>query len=71
MPYVCCPTCGLHTFTAAYWSSVDHCGRCDAELPRPARPAPDRPEDVEDAVRERLYGGPRMAVDTVERRRSR
>lgn len=37
MPYLRCPRCGLYTYTAAYWSSVEYCGRCHAELPRPSR----------------------------------
>ena len=37
MPYLRCPRCGLSTFSAAYWVSVDRCGGCDAELPRPRR----------------------------------
>lgn len=35
MPYLRCPHCQLRTFSAARWSTVDHCGRCGAELPRP------------------------------------
>ena len=62
MPYVRCPRCGLHTFSAARWSGVEHCGRCDAELPRPAR-AEANAMDIEHAVRERLYGRPRRGVD--------
>lgn len=37
MAYVTCSKCGLNAFTVAYWSSVDHCGRCGAELPHPRR----------------------------------
>jgi uncharacterized protein (DUF983 family) len=37
MAYVQCTRCGLTAFTVAYWSSTDYCGRCGAELPRPAR----------------------------------
>jgi hypothetical protein len=43
MPYVSCARCGLIAFSAAFWSSVDRCARCDAVLPRTARltrPAP-------------------------------
>jgi len=34
MPYVDCLRCGRNVFTAAYWSSVEYCPHCDAELPR-------------------------------------
>jgi hypothetical protein len=40
MPYVRCPRCGLHSFSAARWSDIDHCGRCAAELPRSPRGEP-------------------------------
>jgi rRNA maturation protein Nop10 len=40
MPYVRCPRCALLTFSAARWSNVDHCGRCDEQLPHPARGEP-------------------------------
>jgi len=69
MPYVRCPSCGLHSFSAARWSGVEHCGRCHHELPRPAL-AEASGEDVEHAVRERLYGRPRLDVHpspTMER----
>jgi hypothetical protein len=33
MAYVECPDCGLSAYTAAAWSSVDRCVRCDAALP--------------------------------------
>jgi hypothetical protein len=72
MPYVRCPGCGLEAFSAARWSSVDHCTRCGTVLPpvrritgssrtrRAAPPigAPPTAEEVaaEQAVRERLYG---------------
>jgi hypothetical protein len=84
MPYVRCPRCGLNTFSAAYWSNVDHCGRCDTELPRPERRGAIRllPAarlhglrvathglDVEDAVRERLYGRPRSNIEVEPRQR--
>jgi hypothetical protein len=36
MAYVKCVRCGMTSFTVAYWSNIDHCGRCGAELPRPA-----------------------------------
>jgi hypothetical protein len=74
MPYVRCPGCGLATFSAARWSSVDHCARCGSALPparrvsrfsrtyHPAPPigAPPTAEEVaaEQAVREQLYGHP-------------
>jgi hypothetical protein len=63
VPYLRCPRCGLLTFTAAHWSSVDHCDRCHVELPRPAaRPSGHERVDAEDAVRERLYGRPRSGA---------
>jgi hypothetical protein len=37
MPYVRCPNCGLPAYSAAAWSGTDHCGACDAPLPRTAR----------------------------------
>jgi hypothetical protein len=42
VPYVICPACGLTTYSAALWSSVDCCPRCGFELPsrRPARVIP-------------------------------
>ena len=42
MPYVICPACGLTTYSAALWSSVDACPRCGRDLPsrRPARVIP-------------------------------
>jgi hypothetical protein len=39
MPYVRCVHCGLKSFTAACWSSVDRCGRCDEPLVSPRRRA--------------------------------
>lgn len=37
MPYVRCGRCGLKTFSAAYWSSVDYCTGCGARFPRARR----------------------------------
>ena len=37
MPYVRCGRCGLKTFSAAYWSSVDYCDTCATRLPRARR----------------------------------
>jgi predicted RNA-binding Zn-ribbon protein involved in translation (DUF1610 family) len=34
MPHVTCPDCGLRTYTAAAWSSLDPCPRCGRALPR-------------------------------------
>jgi hypothetical protein len=56
MPYVTCPRCGLHTFTAARWSNVDHCDRCDAELPRVGPGA--KPDDRDRFPKEALTTGP-------------
>jgi tRNA(Ile2) C34 agmatinyltransferase TiaS len=33
MPYVTCPGCGLHTYSAAGWAGVDDCPRCGRDLP--------------------------------------
>ena len=33
MPYINCPTCGVRTYSAATWSSTDHCPRCGRDLP--------------------------------------
>ena len=70
MPYVSCESCGLRTYSAARWSHVDRCEGCGEVLARP----PKRPValfdelEVEDRVRERLYGGPRSgSVDAVRR----
>jgi hypothetical protein len=40
VPYVKCSRCGLSAYTAARWSSIDACVRCDAALPhrQPAAP---------------------------------
>ena len=35
MAYVVCTRCGLTGFSVAYWSTVDYCGRCGAQLPHP------------------------------------
>ena len=35
MAYVNCVRCGLPAFTVAYWSSVEYCARCGAQLPPP------------------------------------
>jgi ribosomal protein S27E len=56
MPYVRCIGCGMTTYTAARWSNVDFCARCGAELPRRGRAGIATDENVEHAVRERLYG---------------
>ncbi len=48
MPYVRCPSCGLSSFSAAYWLAPDHCARCDAELPRRR---PGAPADATPAIR--------------------
>ena len=32
MAYVNCVRCGLTAYTAARWSSIDYCARCDAPL---------------------------------------
>jgi hypothetical protein len=37
MPYVTCGRCGLRTFSAAYWSSVDYCDNCGTRFPRTRR----------------------------------
>jgi hypothetical protein len=37
MPYVTCARCGLTAFSAARWSSVEHCAGCGSELPHPRR----------------------------------
>ncbi len=37
MPYIRCGRCGLRTFSASYWSNVDYCSGCGAEVPRPPR----------------------------------
>lgn len=37
MPYVTCGRCGLRTFSAAYWSSVDYCDGCGMQFPRTPR----------------------------------
>ena len=34
MAYVECARCGLTAYTAARWSSIDRCARCDDPLPR-------------------------------------
>ncbi len=49
MPYVRCGRCGVRTFSASYWSSVDYCGGCGAEFPRP-------PREVVSVVRYRRIG---------------
>ena len=70
MPYVICPRCELRTYTAARWSHVDRCAGCGEVLARPPkRPMTSFDEvEVEDRVRERLYGGPRSGnVDAVPR----
>ena len=36
MAYVECVRCGLTAYTAAYWSSIDSCARCDTPLPKRA-----------------------------------
>ncbi|MEA2323259.1 MAG: hypothetical protein QOD81_3109 [Solirubrobacteraceae bacterium] len=36
MAYVECVRCGLAAYTAARWSTIDHCVRCGAPLPRRA-----------------------------------
>jgi ribosomal protein L34E len=71
MPYVHCPRCGLRTYSAARWSHVDRCADCDevlARLPAKRLTAPFDELEVEDRVRERLYGGPRSGnVDAIRR----
>jgi ribosomal protein L37E len=37
MAYVECARCGLTAYTAACWSTIDHCVRCGAPLPHRAR----------------------------------
>jgi hypothetical protein len=37
MPYVICPACGLTTYSAALWSSVDCCLRCGRDIPNRRR----------------------------------
>jgi hypothetical protein len=54
MPYVRCERCGLTSFSAAYWSSIDECGRCHAALPRLASSRRFRPPT--DAVSQRPDG---------------
>jgi anti-sigma regulatory factor (Ser/Thr protein kinase) len=37
VPYVTCPQCGLTSYSAAHYSTDEHCQRCGAPLrPRPA-----------------------------------
>jgi hypothetical protein len=46
MPYLRCPSCGLITFSVAYWSSIEQCEGCGEPLPpkprayRPPGPPP-------------------------------
>jgi hypothetical protein len=35
MAQVACLRCGQTSFSVAYWTSTDHCPRCNTELPRP------------------------------------
>jgi hypothetical protein len=36
VPYVVCPRCAAHTYSAAaYWSTVERCGACGTLLPPP------------------------------------
>lgn len=36
MPYVVCPRCAAHTYSAAaYWSTIERCSVCGAALPPP------------------------------------
>jgi hypothetical protein len=37
VPYIHCPSCGLRTFSVAYWSSTEECERCGEPLPRQSR----------------------------------
>ena len=68
MPYVSCPHCGVRTYSAARWSHVDRCGSCGEVLTRTAKRPMFDDLEVEDRVRERLYGGPRSgSVDPVPR----
>jgi ribosomal protein L34E len=69
MPYVHCPRCGLRTYSAARWSHVDRCANCDEVLAPAKRLTASVDElEVEDRVRERLYGGARSGnVDAVRR----
>jgi hypothetical protein len=32
MPYLNCPSCRLSVYSAAVYSSIDHCPRCEARL---------------------------------------
>ena len=34
MPYVICPDCATTAYTAARFTTVDHCPVCDAQLPQ-------------------------------------
>jgi RNA polymerase sigma factor (sigma-70 family) len=44
MPYLNCARCGVATFSAAYWSSVERCANCGAELSRSSRRIESLPE---------------------------
>jgi hypothetical protein len=37
MPYLNCPHCRLSVYSAAMYSGVDHCPRCEARLGQAAR----------------------------------
>jgi ribosomal protein L37E len=60
MSYVECVRCGLTAYSAARWSTIDHCARCGAPLPHArsvtpiARLTPERPAD-----------GPKLASDVL------
>jgi ribosomal protein L37E len=62
MPYVRCPGCGLRTFSAAYWSSTEECGRCGVALPREVRayrPAAPSPQVLAQLRARRGHASPR------------
>jgi len=40
MPYLRCPDCGTLTYSAASWSGIESCPRCDRALPRAAHRRP-------------------------------
>jgi hypothetical protein len=68
--YVQCPQCGLICFSVAYWSSVEYCGRCGAELPHPSRggASPPRPRSraAGEAPRHPGAGGDAATVNRDE-----
>jgi hypothetical protein len=55
MPYVRCPRCGDLTYSAARWSSVEECSRCEHQLPR--RPPTSGLTDRRFAIDEKIVAG--------------